>query len=269
MDTTKLQEAASILGRARKVCVFTGAGVSAESGIPTFRDDSGLWLEFPPERFAHWKGLIKEAWQRPELVARFLLGVCEPIARAVPNAAHHAIAQLSNHITTTVVTQNIDQLHQDAGSLRVREVHGSLFKLVNRQGQFVRRLQRADLQRMVAMLHEQLQTKVTLFKLLAAFRTFFGIGLKGLVRPNIVLFNDAMAEPDWSQACEDAQWCEVMLVVGTSGQVLPAAMLPHTVLSRGRPVIEINPAAQEFPGLWLSGKAAEVMPRLVEAAFGA
>src|SRR5687767_2351208 len=129
MDENALRQAAEMLRRARKVCVFTGAGVSAESGIPTFRDDSGLWREYPPERFAHWKGLIKEAWQRPEQVARFLLGVFEPIAQAVPNAAHQAIARLGDHVTATVITQNIDQLHQDAGSVRVREVHGSLFKI--------------------------------------------------------------------------------------------------------------------------------------------
>src|SRR5262245_38010140 len=118
-----------ILRNSKRIAIFTGAGVSAESGIPTFRDDSGLWREFPPERYAHWKGLLREAWRNPEGVCRFLLGVIKPIANALPNAAHRAIARLEEERSATVITQNIDGLHQDAGNVRVREIHGSLFKL--------------------------------------------------------------------------------------------------------------------------------------------
>lgn len=267
MEITRLQEAASLLRQAKKVTVFTGAGISAESGIPTFRDDAGLWREFPPERFAHWKGLMQEAWSDPASVARFILAVLEPIAKAVPNPAHTAIAHLAEKTTVTVITQNVDNLHQEAGSQRVREVHGSLFKIVDSRGTFVRRLNKPDLLSMVAHLHELLQSKVTIFKLLRSFRSILGLSWRGISRPSIVLFHDDLAQPDWSQAMEDAQWCDLMIVVGTSAQVFPACTLPVRVKMRGVPVIEINPGSHEFDSVWLEGKAAEVLPQLLSAAY--
>lgn len=268
METSRLQEAARLLKQARKVTVFTGAGISAESGIPTFRDDSGLWREFPPERFASWKALTREAWKSPATVARFILAVLEPIARAVPNPAHDAIARLAQETTVTVVTQNIDNLHHEAGSTRVREVHGSLFKIIDGKGNFVRRLTKADLQQMVDRLRTLLKSRVTLVSLLRSFRSILGLSWRGMTRPSIVLFHDEMAQPDWSQAQEDADWCDLMLVIGTSAQVLPASMLPWYVKRRHVPVIEINPGHCEFDGIGLEGKAGEVMPRLYQEAFG-
>jgi NAD-dependent deacetylase len=267
MDSTRLAEAVKLLRQAKKVTVFTGAGISAESSIPTFRDDAGLWKEFPPERFAHWKGLMQEAWRSPSSVARFVLAVLEPIAKALPNPAHRAIAQLADKTTVTVITQNIDNLHQEAGSLRVREVHGSLFKIIDSRGTLVRRLSKSDLLNMVDQLKQLIATRVTIIKLLRSFRDILGLGLRGVTRPSIVLFHDDLAQPDWSQATEDTEWCDLMIVVGTSAQVYPACMLPVQARLRNVPLIEINPGNQEFDSVWLEGKAAEELPRLTEAAF--
>lgn len=267
MDEARLHEAAGHLAKAGKVCLFTGAGVSAESGIPTFRDDAGLWREFPPERYAHWRGLISEAWRDPASVARFIVAVLEPIAKAQPSTAHRAIAQLQEKTTVTVVTQNIDHLHQDAGSLRVREVHGSLFKIVDKQKKIVRKLTRAELLEMVNSLKEMLKHKVSIMKLLRSFRSILGLSWSGMHRPSLVLFNDALAEPDWAQANDDAEWCDLMIVVGTSAQVYPACTLPMRVKNRQIPVVEINPATPEFSSLWLQGKASEVVPALIARAF--
>ena len=128
MDPTcdPMAQADDWLRRAGKVVVFTGAGASAESGVPTFRDDAGFWQEFAPEEFAHWKGLLATALVRPRRLAEFVYAVLGPIAAAEPNAGHRAIASLEKHANVTVVTQNIDGLHQEAGSRRVLEVHGSL-----------------------------------------------------------------------------------------------------------------------------------------------
>lgn len=266
MDDQSFRDATEYLVKARRICVFTGAGISAESGIPTFRDDAGLWREYPPERFAHWRGLVSEAWRNPSLVARFILAVLEPIAHARPNAAHQAIAQLEQNKIVTVVTQNIDHLHQEAGSVRVREVHGSLFKIIDKQRKIIRKLTRAELVQMVTELQAMLQHQVSIVKLLRSFRDILGLSWRGVHRPSIVLFNDAMAEPDWSQAHEDAETCDLMIVIGTSAQVFPACTLPIQAKLRRVPVIEINPGPAEFSGLWLQGKAAEVLPRLVQAA---
>ena len=147
-DADSLALAASCLRSAREVVVFTGAGVSAESGIPTFRDDEGFWRHFPVEQFATWNGLIRTAIRQPRRVAEFIHAVLRPVALAKPNAGHRAIANLEKHVGVTVVTQNIDNLHQDAGNTIVHEIHGSLFEVVTRRGRFVRLLSRRDLSRM-------------------------------------------------------------------------------------------------------------------------
>src|SRR4029077_4353386 len=113
------------LKKGKHVVAFTGAGISAESGIPTFRDADGFWQRFPPEKFASWKGLLQTAITNPYSVAEFVLNVVEPIAKASANAGHQAVAELQRHVKTTVVTQNIDGLHQSSGSQNVLQIHGS------------------------------------------------------------------------------------------------------------------------------------------------
>src|SRR5262249_50413141 len=115
MNTDNLITATLALRKAKRVVVFTGAGISAESGIPTFRDSDGFWQRFPPERFASWSGLLQTALTNPRSVAEFVLNVIEPIAAAQPNAGHQAVAELARRVQTTVVTQNIDALHQASG----------------------------------------------------------------------------------------------------------------------------------------------------------
>src|SRR5215469_11640115 len=131
MDTDSWIAAVLALRKARRVVVFSGAGISADSGIPTFRDADGFWQRFPPERFATWGGLLDTALTEPRSVAEFVLNVVEPIAKAETNAGHLAVAQLDRRVETTVVTQNIDGLHQAAGSQDVLEIHGSLLEVVD------------------------------------------------------------------------------------------------------------------------------------------
>lgn len=259
--------AASWLRAAREVVVFTGAGVSAESGIPTFRDDEGFWQHFPVDDFATWKGLVRTAVRRPRRVAEFIRAVLQPVAIAKPNAGHRAIAELEKHVGVTVVTQNIDNLHQEAGSTIVHEVHGSLFEVVTRQGRFVRLLSRRHLLRIAARLDRARRGWLVLPRVLLAIRPLAGIGLRGLRLPRIVLFGDAMAEPAWTQALEAARRCECMIQVGTSGTVMPAAMLPMEAKAAGANVITIDPNGGEGD-VWLQGTAATVLPELVRAAFG-
>ena len=103
--------------------------MSAESGIPTFRDDGGFWQRFPVEQFACWDGIVRTAIRRPRELAEFAYEVIEPIAGAQPNAGHLAIEQLERHTKVTVITQNIDGLHQAAGNTTVHEIHGSLSQI--------------------------------------------------------------------------------------------------------------------------------------------
>src|SRR5262249_20390908 len=212
------------LAEARRPVGFTGAGVAAESGIPTFRDGGGLWERFPPEEYAHWGGLCRTALLRPGRLAEFLHAVLGPVAAARPNPAHHAVARLERHAPPTVITQNVDGLHQEAGSLRVREVHGSFFKIVTWRGRFLRRIGPDDLARVVERLGKARRGPFKRFRLVRAVRPLLRVGLS-VRRPNVVLFGDALAEPDWTWAQQDAEACDLMLVVGTSGLVWPAASL--------------------------------------------
>ncbi len=266
-EQTFLSLAASWLRSAHEVVVFTGAGVSAESGIPTFRDDDGFWQHFPVEEFATWNGLVRTAIRRPRQLADFVHAVLQPIAAAQPNAGHRAIAEMEKHVGVTVVTQNIDNLHQEAGNTIVHEVHGSLFEIVTRRGRFVGLLSRRQLLQIAAGLDRARRGWLVLPRTLLAIRPICGLGLRGLHLPRIVLFGDAMAEPAWSKSLDIARHCDCVIQVGTSGRVLPAAMLPSEARAAGAKVIKIDP--NEGGGdVWLSGTAATERPRLVEAAFG-
>jgi NAD-dependent deacetylase len=262
-----MTQAAGWLRRARDVVVFTGAGASAESGVPTFRDDAGLWQEFPPEEFANWQAILATALVRPRRLAGFVYAVLQPCAAAEPNAGHRAIAAMEKHTRVTVVTQNIDRLHQEAGSTRVLEVHGSLLEIVNRRGQVLRVLSRARLRRIAGRVGRARRGWLALPRLLAALHGFYGLGLRGVYRPNVVLFGDAMAEPAWTQAQEACRQCDVMIQVGCSLAVWPAALLPQAAKAAGARVMAVDPAAGGG-GLWLRGTAGHVLPLLYETAFG-
>ncbi len=199
-EPTSLSIAAEWLRSAREVVVFSGAGASAESGIPTFRDDEGFWQHFPVDEFATWQGLVHTLVERPRRLADFVYAVLQPIAVAKPNAGHRAIADMERHARVTVVTQNVDKLHQEAGSTIVHEVHGSLFEVITRRGRFLRLLSRRHLLRIAEALDRTRRGRFVLPRVLLAIRPMAGLGVRGLHVPRIVLFGDAMAEPDWSRA---------------------------------------------------------------------
>ena len=260
----ELADAADLLRDARHVVVFSGAGMSAESGIPTFRDDDGFWQRFPVESFATWKGVASTAWRKPSALAEFVHEVIQPIAEAQPNAGHQAIERLEHHTKVTVVTQNIDGLHQQAGNTIVHEIHGTMFEVVSRKGRFLRLLSRAQMQKISARVGKCRRGPFVLARLLIALRPWLGLGWRGLHRPKLVLFGDAMAEPDWSMAGQAVSQCDCFLQIGCSGVVMPAAMLPDEAKSAGAVTIAIDPQPTRAD-LWLRGTAADVLPALLDA----
>lgn len=261
-----LAMAAAWLRDAQHIVVFTGAGASAESGIPTFRDDDGFWREFPVDGFATWSGIVRTALRQPRRVADFLYAVLHPIASARPNAGHVAVADLERHVCVTVVTQNVDGLHREAGNTIVYEVHGSLFEVVSLKGRFRELLSRRELLRISESLDRARRGCCVLPRTLLAIRRWVGVGLRGIRRPNLVLFGDGMAEPAWSRSLTAVRECDCLIQVGCSGAVWPAAQIPDEARRGGARVISIDP--QPSAGLWLAGTAAEVLPALVQSAFG-
>lgn len=262
-DSSELATAAELVRNARQVVVFSGAGISAESGIPTFRDAGGLWSEFPPEQYGHLPGLAQVAMHEPRRVVDFLLAVLEPIAMAEPNAGHCAIAELAQRVPVTVITQNIDGLHQDAGSETVHEIHGSLLNVVDQSGNLVRQLSRNDLRATVEAIQQVQRRSFALARSLISLRKLIGLDLRGMHRPNIVLFGEAMAEPAWSEAVDAASSCNVLLFVGTSGEVYPASTIPEYASANGATVITVDPNPVRGD-IQLRGTAVSVLPQLVE-----
>jgi NAD-dependent deacetylase len=260
------EQAAEWVRSARELVVFTGAGISAESGIPTFRDNAGLWQEFPPEHFATWHGLLRTAVLRPREFTRFVHAVIEPIAKAAPSPAHRAIAEAEKHVRVTVITQNIDRLHQEAGSTIVHDIHGSLFEICTRGGRFRALVSRRDLQSTADSLRKASRGRCVLPRALFAMRHLIGIGLKGIYSPNLVMFGDAMAEPAWTKALDASRNCDCMIQIGCSGTVLPAASLPHEARASGARLISID-LDDAYGDISLTGRAAEIVPALFEKAF--
>lgn len=265
-ESESIARAAQWLRSARRVVVFTGAGVSADSGIPTFRDADGFWTRYPVDEFATWRGLEGALARQPARLAEFLHAVLRPVAMAQPNAAHRAIAALEQHANVTVITQNVDRLHQEAGSTAVHEVHGSLFDVVDRRGQVLDTLSRAAILRIAEDLQRARHRRPIRPRVALALRPWAGIGPDGLYRPGIVLFGDAMAEPAWTDALAIACRCDCLLQVGTSATVMPAAMLPREAKGAGAKLITIDPQGGSGD-IWLRGTAADVLPQLLRAAF--
>lgn len=248
MGEAALARAAALLAGAGRVVVSSGAGISKESGIPTFRDAmEGLWARYDPQELATEEGFRRD----PRRVWSWYAGRRAGIARAQPNPGHLAIAALAAQVPRlTVVTQNVDGLHADAGSAGVVELHGS-----------IRRLRCLD-----------------------AGHPFTGEPPRyeegteqdpppcpacgSPLRPDVVWFGEMLPPDAVERAWREAGRCDVLLLVGTSGTVWPAAELPLVARRAGARVVEVNPARSELTELadvFLQGASGEVLPRLVAA----
>jgi NAD-dependent deacetylase len=244
------------LRAARRAMALTGAGVSAESNIPTFRDPGkGLWSQYSPKDFATPRG-----WRRnPRLVWGWYTHRRRLARRAEPNAGHVALAVLADYYAEfTLVTQNVDGLHARAGSRDVLELHGSLFRFkCSADGAPVNYDDPED-DDPAAM--EALER---------------GEGpdvppcprCGALVRPDVVWFEEALPEEPYWRAEAAARACDVCFVVGTSALVWPAAGLPLAARSHGALLVEVNPEPTDLTAktdLSLRGPAGLVLPQLVK-----
>jgi len=233
--------AASVAG-ARHVMVVTGAGMSAESGVPTFRDaQQGLWARFRPEDLA-----TPEAFEAdPDTVWSWYEWRRDLVARAQPNEGHRALAQLESLVPQlTLVTQNVDGLHERAGSREIVEFHGNLFANHCVEGHAVRNVPRPC-------------------------ATPPSCPVCGsLVRPGVVWFGEAIPEAALARAVAGAGDCDVFLSVGTSSLVYPAAGLAHRARESGAVTVEINPDPTEFADVAtyaLAAPAGQALPALLAA----
>jgi len=241
MAAERAAAAGERLRGAERVLVLTGAGVSAESGVPTFRGAGGLWRQFRPEDLATAEAFARD----PRLVWEWYAWRRETIAPLAPNDAHRAIAALEARTPEFLLaTQNVDGLHAVAGSSRMVELHGTIWRLA------CTACARAGEDRRVPL--PELPPRCD---------------CGGLLRPGVVWFGEALPEDALLRAFEAARAAEVVLVVGTSSLVYPAAALPQVARAAGGFVIEVNPEAtplSEVADVSLRGLAASLLPALVE-----
>lgn len=233
------------LRRARRVAVLTGAGISAESGVPTFREaQTGLWAQYDPQELA-----TPEAFRRdPRLVWEWYAWRRELVAVAQPNPGHNALVRMAQQTPQfTLITQNVDGLHARAGSQAVIELHGNIMRTkCAADGRIITDWPPTE----------------------AAPPPCPHCGAH--LRPDVVWFGENLPYEALQTAVAAARACDLFLAVGTSAVVQPAASLPLEALESGAVTVEINPQATPltpYMDYALTGLAGEILPRLVAAAW--
>ncbi len=257
---THFAKAAAYLAKAKFICILTGAGISAESGIKTFRDAGGLWEDHPIEKVATPEGFAED----PKLVWEFYNARRKAADAAAPNTAHIALARLELSLKrkpkksgatngngtghhapkpVTILTQNIDGLHQQAGSQNVLELHGSIWK-VRCTG--------------CGIVSRDFPVELPLLPRCGECGS--------LLRPHVVWFGENLETEILEEAERAIGACDLFLVVGTSAVVQPAASYPFLAARRGVPVIEVNKEktpVSEIAALSLIGLAGEILPQII------
>lgn len=227
--------------KARSIIFFTGAGISAESGIPTFRGEGGIWNKLKPEELANFDAFMRN----PKMVWEWYNHRKKITHDSKPNAGHLTIAEMQNYFNEViVVTQNIDNLHRRAGSRKVFELHGNIER-----------------------------------NYCVVCKTFYNNELEfndgipkctcgGLIRPDVVWFGEFLPEDQFEGGEKAAMNADVFFIVGTSAVVYPAAGLVQTAKRNGALLVEINLTKTEISSLVdysFTGKAGEILPAILES----
>ena len=237
------KKAAYQLRQSRYAIVLTGAGISVESGIPDFRSEEGLWSKYDPMEFGH----ILSFQSDPAKVWGMLLEMDQLLTEAEPNPAHYALAHLEEQgIVRVVVTQNVDSLHQRAGSRRVVEYHGHNRTLTCNECRQRFSRETVSLENLPPL-----------------------CGCGGPLRPDYVFFGEDIPRQAYQEAQAAAHDCDLIMVVGTSATVAPASYLPLIAKKRGAFVLEINPSKTDLTfqltDLHIAESAGKALPAIIDA----
>ncbi len=232
-----------IIKKSQKVVILTGAGVSRESGLDTFRDAGGYWSKYNPYELASPQGfranplLVWQWYQARKIIA----------SQAEPNPGHNAIAEMENYFPEFYLfTQNVDRLHHRAGSKKVHELHGTIFES-----------HCFDCGLPYPQDFEIGETLATIPRCPEC---------NGYVRPSVVWFGESLPYEALSMAYQKSQSCDLFLTIGTSSEVYPAANLPHQAIYGGAYVMEINPNETSFTrdsNLSIRQKSGEILPEIL------
>lgn len=238
-----IQKAAELIKQSKHCIAFTGAGISVESGIPPFRGQGGLWNKYNPEilSLGYFYSYPESAWKEVKKLFYEFFG------KAKPNKAHLALAELEKKgYLKTVITQNIDNLHQEAGSKSVIEFHGTAQHL------------------------ECIECK-------SKYEPYLKIKnedvpkcekCNSVLKPAFIFFEESIPRQAFDDSTLHASKADLMIVVGTTGEVMPASTIPYACKRNGAKILEINPEhslyTSKITSLYLQGKAGEVLPKIIK-----
>ena len=234
--------AADLILNANHVTAFTGAGISVESGIPPFRGENGLWSKYDPSflEISFFHHHPKQSWKLIKEIFYDFFG------KAEPNKAHFALAELEKlGLVKAVITQNIDNLHQEAGSKTVYEFHGNSQRLVCTKCGTYFDVKEIDFSAEIPRCKN----------------------CGGILKPDFIFFGEAIPEPARSRSFEEAETADIFLVIGTTGEIMPASLIPTEAKRNGAKIIEINTEPSNYTrsitDVFLKGKATEKMQELL------
>ncbi len=242
MSQSDFREAVAWLRKSNYTTAFTGAGISVESGIPPFRGKGGLWSRYDPmvldTRYFHQHPA--QSWAVIKEIFYDFFG------KAKPNMAHHALANLEGKgLLKNIITQNIDNLHQEAGSQEVIEFHGTSHHLICTQCGRHFGIEEVSM--------NSLPVKCD--------------ACGGLVKPDFIFFGEGIPRDAYEKSLDAARQAAVFLVIGTTGEIMPASQIPFLAKENGAKIIEVNTEPSKFTStvtdIFLQGKATEVMQQLV------
>ena len=222
----------------KKIVFVTGAGISQESGIPTFRGNDGLWRNYDPMKLA----TIDAFYDDPKLVWEWYNDRRKNILNAYPNDGHKAIAELEKYAEVVVLTQNIDGLHQRGGSTKVLELHGSIIKI----------------KCTVCDYNEEIKSEISIIPPICK--------CGNILRPDVVWFGEGLPQDVWEEALMHASQCDLMIIAGTSLVVSPANTLPLYAKQNNAFLLEINPENTEMSSemsLTVRNSSAIILPNLL------
>jgi NAD-dependent deacetylase len=244
-DATQIHK---IIEKSENFVFFTGAGISRESGIPTFRDKDGLWKKYDPAKLASYSAFISN----PKLVWDFFYSRQRLVCQAECNDAHTAIGRFENTRPkrSHVVTQNIDRLHQRGGSQNVIELHGNIF------GMFCITCGKREQYDYLNFFDNFNEEKIPIC-----------LVCNNILKPDVVLFEEQLPQEAWSQAVQLSSECDVMFVIGTSLNVSPANTLPYHAIKNHAVLVEINPNITEMTSLMdfsLRESVSKILPRILD-----
>ncbi len=241
-----IKEAVKIIRKSKFTMAFTGAGISVESGIPPFRGEHGLWNKYNPEVLD--LGYFHEKTERSWLYIREIF--YNFFADARPNKAHLALARMEQEgLLQSVVTQNIDNLHQEAGSRNVHEFHGNSKRLKCLKCGKLFHAKDIDFDNIPPKCDEDGE----------------------ILKPDFIFFGEGIPPRAYENSFADAEKCDVCIIVGSTGEVTPASFVPRTAKQNGATIIEINTEETMFTGsvtdIHLKGKATEILSGLENQLF--